>query len=268
MLFGADDKDVGEFVTNLIKKNPYLTPKSVKVIGREKLAKYDNWEAVKVIIEYVANDPKRGKIDIKQSDMFFTKGDLITNELADTKADKNLKDLYRPKIPSSYYNDEHFVAGNKNSKYKIVIFSDPLCPVCKDNVPDILKVVSKNPTKMAVWHYSYPLAAIHPASPTLVKAELALSKKISLKESLDKFYSIDINSDEKDEDKILAEVSKQLKLRVSKEEINSKENLAKLDRELMFAYTMLVHGTPSVYVNGELDQTRSEITKILKEIEK
>lgn len=267
-LFGANDKEVTDFINSIIKKNPNLTPKSVKIIGRETLPKYDNWDAVKVLLEYSANDPKKGKIDVKQADMFFTKGDLITPELMDSKTDKNLKDILKPKVTPSYYNDEHFVGGNKNSKNKIVIFSDPLCPVCKDVVPDIIKAIAKNPTKAALWHYSYPLNVIHPASTTLVKAELALSKRVPLKDLLEKFYSIDVNADEKDEDKLLAEIAKQLKLKVSKEEINSKENLSKFDKELTSAYNILVRGTPSIYLNGEFDMNRVETTKILKELEK
>jgi protein-disulfide isomerase len=267
-MFGASDREVADYITSLIKKNPQLTPKSVKVFDREKLAKYDNWEALKVLVEYSVNDKQRGRLDIKMADMYFTKNNLITNELADTKADKNLKDILKPKLTASYYNDEHFVAGNKNSKNKIVVFSDPLCPVCKDNVPDILNTVIKNPTKAAIWHYSYPLSVIHPASPTIVKAELVLVKKMSLKDILLKFYSLDINPEEKDEGKILSEIEKQLKLKVTKEEINSKEIQTKYDNELQNAYTMLVRGTPSVYMDGELDSSRSKISALIKELGK
>ena len=39
--FGASDQEVCDFITNIIKKNPGLTPKSVKVFDRKKIAKYD-----------------------------------------------------------------------------------------------------------------------------------------------------------------------------------------------------------------------------------
>jgi len=266
--FAASDSEVSDFITDLVKKNPMLTPKSVKILGREKLPKYDNWEAVKVVIEYTANDPKRGKFDVKQSDMFFTKDNLITNELADAKNGKNLKDVLKPKLTANYYNDEHFVVGNKNSKYKIVIFSDPLCPVCKDAVPDILKSVIKNPTKAAVWHYSYPLAIIHPASPIIVKAELVLAKKVPLREILDKFYGFDINPEEKNPTVILNEIAKQLKFRVTEDEINSKEITKKYETELNNAYNMLIKATPSVYINGEYDLNRVKTTEIMRDIER
>ena len=200
--FGASDKEVESYVGNLIKKNPQLTLKSVKVIGREKLDKYDGWEAVRVLMEYTANDKQKGKIIIKQADMFFTKGDMLTPELSDLKLDKSVKDIARPKLAASIYNDEHFVVGNKNSKNKIVIFSDPLCPFCRDHVPDVIKAVAKNPTKAGVWHYSFPLALLHPASIGLIKAELFLAKRLPAKELLEKFYTLEIDPSVTDEDKI------------------------------------------------------------------
>jgi thiol:disulfide interchange protein DsbC len=266
--FAASDKEVEGYLSDMVKKNPQLTLKSVKILGREKLDKYDGWDAVRVLLEYTANDKQKGKINIKQGDMFFTKGDMISPEIIDVKTGKNLKDIARPKLQASHYNDEHFVVGNKNSKNKIVIFSDPLCPFCRDHVPDIIKVVAKNPTKAGVWHYSFPLALIHPASVGLIKAELflSISKKISPKDLVEKFYTIEIDPNIADEEKIAAEVTKYLKIKVTKEDMNSKEVLAKYEKELDTAYNLIIRGTPSVFIGGEFDSSRTKIEELMKEL--
>jgi len=266
LAIGASDKEVVEHISELIKKNPQLTVKSIKVIGRDKLDKYDGWEAVRVLMEYTANDKQKGKINIKQADMFFTKGDMISPDISDTKINKNLKDIARPKLTPAYYNDEHFIIGNKNSKNKIVIFSDPLCPFCRDHVPDVIKAVAKNPTKAGVWHYSFPLTLLHPASVGLIKAEIFLAKKLAAKELLDKFYSLEIDANITDEDKIAEVVTKQTKIKVTKEDLNSKEVLAKYENELNMAYSLIIRGTPTFFIGGEFDANRTKLEELLKEL--
>ena len=58
------------------------------------------------------------------------------------KNGKSLKDLLTPNLTEKYHDDAKLIAGNQNAKDKL-FFSDPLCPFCRDYVPDVIKYVKK-----------------------------------------------------------------------------------------------------------------------------
>lgn len=264
--FAMNDKEIGAFVTDMMKKNPQVSVKSVKVMGRDKIEGADGWESVRVLSD-LSLDRGGQKQEFKTTEVFFVKGDLITPELMDGKRNKNFKQLVQPKIPTSFYDAEHFVGGNKNAKNKLVIFSDPLCPFCRDLVPDLINYAAKNPDKIALWHYAYPLTAIHPASAALVKAEIALKMR-GAKDVLNKIYHTDVEPNSTDEEKILSTLSKELGLKITKADINSKIVLEKYDAELQDSYSMLIKGTPTLFVNGQLDVGRAKYNELAKELKK
>jgi thiol:disulfide interchange protein DsbC len=266
-MFAASDADIVNYVSNALKANKAVTIKSVKVTGREAIEGMNGWESVKVIID--ANvDRGNGQVqNLKTSDMFFVKGDFLATDLINLKKNKTLKEICRPKITNDYYDSEHLVAGNKDAKQKIVVFSDPLCPFCRDLVPDIINTAVKNPTKLAVYHYSYPLLTLHPSSEKIVKAEISLRGKIKNKaEFLTKLYKTDVEPNEQNEDKIIERLNAELGTKIQKGDVNSKSTLKEYEAELEKAYKMMIKGTPSIFVNGEMDTDKSKINQILKDL--
>ena len=105
---------------------------------------------------------------LMQKIFFFSDGKYIALELIDSETGKSLKDLVTPNLTEKYYDKSKLIAGNHNAKDKIVIFSDPLCPFCKDYVPDVIKYVNKNSDTIALYYYNFPLM-IHPAATPLSK---------------------------------------------------------------------------------------------------
>ncbi len=199
--------------------------------------------------------------------MLFVKGDLMSDDLVNLKKQKSAKEIFRPKPDASYYNSEHLVAGDKNAKNKVLVFSDPLCPFCRDLVPEIIAAAVKNPTKLAVYHYSFPLITIHPASEYIVKAELSQRENIKNKaEFWTKLYSTEVAPNETDEAKIAAKLSSELGLKIQKSDMEKSSVLKAYDEEQEKAYKLIIRGTPTVFVNGEFDNAKTKIHELLKEL--
>ncbi len=57
-----------------------------------------------------------------------------------------------PNITDKYYQKTKLVAGSEKAKDKIVIFSDPLCPLCPHYVPQVIEFVNKNPDNIALYY--------------------------------------------------------------------------------------------------------------------
>lgn len=265
-LGAATNKEIEDYKMSIFKNSKQATVKSVKVVSRDAMEGYADWEAVTILVEFTI-DKNGKKQTIKAPDMVFVKGDIMSDDLVNLKKQKSAKDTFRPKPDASYYDTEHLVAGNRDAKNKIVVFSDPLCPFCRDIVPDMIAAASKHPSKLAVYHYSFPLVSIHPASEMIIKAELSARGAVKNRaDFMTKLYGTNIEPNETDEGKIAAKLSSELGIKIQKADIEKKETLKEYDEELQKAYKLLVRGTPTVYLNGELDQTKAKTNQLLKEL--
>ncbi len=265
-LGAATNKEIEDYKMSIFKNSKQATVKSVKVVSRDAMEGYADWEAVTILVEFTI-DKNGKKQTIKAPDMVFVKGDIMSDDLVNLKKQKSAKDTFRPKPDASYYDTEHLVAGNRDAKNKIVVFSDPLCPFCRDIVPDMIAAASKHPSKLAVHHYSFPLVSIHPASEMIIKAELSARGAVKNRaDFMTKLYGTNIEPNETDEGKIAAKLSSELGIKIQKADIEKKETLKEYDEELQKAYKLLVRGTPTVYLNGELDQTKAKTNQLLKEL--
>ena len=268
-LFSATNKEVEEYISATLKNNKSITVKNVKVISKDAIKdkELSGWESVIVGIE-VEVDRKGKKQPVKTTDMYFIKGDFLAPDIVDIKKNKSLKESLRPKPTAEYYDGEHLVAGNKDAKYKVLVFSDPLCPFCRDLIPDLIDAATKNPSKIALYHYTFPLLFIHPSSEAITKTEMAVGSKIQKAKLLSMLYKTEVEPEESDEDKITAKLSSELGITVKKSDINKKEIQKAYDDEIQKAHKLFVKGTPTVYVNNELDSSKAQIHKILKELSK
>ena len=79
-----------------------------------------------------------------------------------------------------------------------------------------------------------------------------------------KMYQLKINPRLKNEDKILAEVKKQLNIDIKKEDINKQEIKDAVKKDTDAGTKMMVRGTPTVYFDGKYDAGRSEYKKYMK----
>jgi phosphate transport system protein len=56
-----------------------------------------------------------------------------------------------PKIGKQYYKEEYLIAGDREAKHKLLVFSDPLCPNCTTVLPELIKDANKNPKILALY---------------------------------------------------------------------------------------------------------------------
>ena len=202
--------------------------------------------------------------DVKMKDILYTNGIVISSELK-TLNNKSFKKYLLPDIPNSYYNDEHFIAGNKNAKNKILIFSDPLCPFCLDLIPEVLEHVKKHSNNIALYYYHFPLLQLHPASNTITKA-MILAHKQGVKDIVSKIYLAkfedSFKATESNPTKILKAINKVLNTNITDEQIQSTTINKQLLQDRDMADDMLIDGTPAIYINGKVDKTRRKYKNI------
>lgn len=266
LAFGATNKEIEDYKMSIFKNSKQVNVKSVKAISRETMEGYGGWEAVTLLIEFTV-DKNGKKQTLKASDMVFVKGELMSDDVVNLKKGKTFKDSFRPKPNNSYYDASHLIAGMPNAKNKILVFSDPLCPFCRDIVPDIIAAATKAPSKLAVYHYSFPLLTIHPASEQIVKAEISQRDKVKNKaDFLTKIYATEVHPQETDGAKIAAKLSGELGVKIQKSDMDKKDVQTEYDEEMDRAYRLVIRGTPTIFINGEIDSSKTKIQQILKEI--
>ena len=108
-----------------------------------------------------------------------------------------------------------------------------------------------------------PLLRIHPVSNTLTKVMEHLQKQGRIDDAM-KMYNLKISPMERDEDKILAEIKKQLNIEVSKEDINKPEIKKQIKKDMDMAIDVMLKGTPTVYIDGKFDPDVTSYKKFLK----
>lgn len=249
------DKEIIKFEKNRLSNNARVEIQEIKINTKLRMKMpISNWYGYIIDVKAKVKDK-----EINAKDIVFSNGVVVSSDLMDLKTGKSLKDLLQPKLGSVYYNKTHLIAGNHKAKDKIVVFSDPLCPFCMDYLPDVISHVKKNSELIALYYYHFPLLRVHPASATLVKA-MHIAKEKGIKDVESKVYGIDwepyFKADSKDEDKILSAFNKEFKLEITKEELNNPTVMESILLDVKMGEDMMVRGTPTVFVNGEKDNTK------------
>ncbi len=262
LAFAAADGDIIDFVKKKLRQNRGVTVKSVKIAEKLPIPGVKGWAAYVVEADI---ELKRGKesrrIDFET--IIFVSRDLMATELIDRKTGMSIRSILQPKLPDDIYAKSHLLYGDMNAKHKLVLFSDPLCPFCRMYVPDLIKAVKENPKEMALFYYHLPLSAIHPASDTLVRA-MEVAKLMGKKEIIEKFYSIKIDPELKDERKILEIVEKETGLKITPEQLHDKRIEKVILHDRITARKMFVTGTPTIFVDGKKDVTKDRYKSFIK----
>jgi len=249
---GMSDEDLLKYFKKIILSKSQVKLNGVEVVDKQAVPGMDGWEV------YLTNMKlnHQGK-DIAIPQVVFINGDVATPVLYDAKNGQDLSDDFKPKVPESMYDDAHRVFGNKDAKHKILVFSDPQCPFCMEVVPDIMKAAMDKPDKFALYYYHLPLLSIHPVSDALTRI-MHVAQKQGKNDVIYKLYSLKINPDETNEDKILATVKTHSGFVTTKEEINKQEVKDALKLDLDASARMMITGTPTVYVDGVWDKNRDK----------
>ena len=248
----SSDENIISFEQKRISQNPNVKIKDIKINTKKELP-LNGWYGY--ILDVEAN--VQGK-DINAKDILFSDGKYISLELIDSTTGKSLKDLVTPNLTDSFHDKSKLIAGNHNAKDKIVLFSDPLCPFCKDYVPDVIKYVNKNSDSIALYYYNFPLS-IHPAATPLSKL-IEVAKHKGIKDVELKAYEIDwepyFDVKATDEKKILEAFNKEFKTNIKLEEISTNEIKALIEKDISMGEEVMVQGTPTIFVNKVKDSTK------------
>ena len=249
----SSDENVINFEQKRISQNPNVKIKNIKISTKKELP-LKGWNGYILDVEATV----QGK-DINAKDILFSDGKYISLELIDSETGKSLKDLVTPNLTDNYHDKSKLIAGNHNAKDKIVIFSDPLCPFCKDYVPDVIKYVNKNSNNIALYYYHFPLMALHPAAGILVKL-IDIAKEKGIKDAELKAYQIDwekhFDSKSTDDKKILEAFNKEFKTTIKAEELNADKINSVIEKDISMGEEAMVAGTPTIFINGVKDSSR------------
>jgi len=238
--------------------------KDLKQTFSQKLS--DGWTGYVFKIKLAIHTSKTKTKIININDILFSNGTFITSELRSMKG-LDLKRTIHPKLDKRYYTDSHLIAGNKNAKHKLVLFSDPLCPICTGETPKIIKTVQQHPDIFALYYISYPLD-MHPTAKTIAKAAQLLRYKNMQNADykvytahLDKYFDPYTNKNDK---KSLMALNKVLGTKLTIKDVNSPFITKQIKSDIKLANDALVNGTPTLFIDGKVDLTRETYKKYIK----
>jgi len=250
----ASNKKVESFLKNIFSRNPNISSIEVKVTNSAPLKQYKGWSVYFVELDALLKKEER---EVKQKMIWFSNGSTITKELFDINSGKDIKDFVSLSFKDEYYSKENLIYGNANAKHKVVIFSDPLCPFCRNFVPGAIEYMKKEPRKFAVYYYHFPLPSLHPAAVELVKAAVALELKGRKNVVLD-LYKVKVNPREKSKEKILEAFNKTMNSNIKKSDLLSKAVKEHIKHDLEVADSVMINGTPTIFFDGRVDKTKKK----------
>ena len=271
------EEKVSTFIqTKLKQAGPSIKVKNVKIAKKFLLEGYYGWSLYFVDVKLIVTKKGISK-PAQQRYELFSNGKIVSLDLLDIKTGESLKALASPKFENKYYDKANLIAGNKNAKHKIVVFSDPLCPFCTRLVPDLIKDAQARPKQLALYLYHFPLS-MHPAASVLVKCMVAAERK-GYKNIAYRTYTVDkgkkikhkpeddgVNATftmmETNEKRILNEFNKALGTKLKISDINHPKVLNHIRKDKEIQNFMLVNSTPTLYVDNVKDPNRIKYNNI------
>lgn len=255
-LMAATDADVVAFLKKGIGNNPNISNLHIDINSKKAVPEMKGWQAYFVNIDA---DVKQGAESrhIAQSGTYFVYGDIIAPELVNVKTGSRLNDTIAPDFNPAFYTKNNLISGDVNSKYKVAIFSDPLCPFCRRYVPETVEYMSKYPSIFGVYYYHFPLVGLHPAAETLTKAAIAAEQN-GFEDAVLGLYKVEVNANEKDDQKILDAFNRTLKTKITLADIRNPSVVKQFEFDQQTAQSMMVSGTPTVFFNGQKDPTKMQ----------
>jgi len=260
---GTDTDDVKSYVENHMIKNTQVKVTEVDIISSKVLDEPKGWEVYFLNIH--ANVKKSPTVFDKVTvpETLFVKDGFVVPTLINLETGEDLKTILKPELTKDAYNDKHLLAGNKDAKHKLVVFSDPMCPFCRTKIPEIYEAVKENPDTFALYYYHFPLLRIHPVSDIITRAMLVLEHRDLGSDEIMKLYTLKVDAREVNATKVLGEIKKQFNLEISEKEINEEAISKEIIHDREMATKSMVSGTPTVYLDGKWDPSRNKYKKLI-----
>ena len=151
------------------------------------------------------------------------------------------------------YPSDSPISGNENAPIKIAVFSDYLCPYCKDAHNTINDVLAKNGGNVVVY---YRNLIVHESAGILAQAALAANKQGKFEQFNNILFERSVESTEDALVAIAAEIG--LDVERFKADLNSQAVLDIIGQDEEDATSLQVRGTPTIFVNDQVvDDFRS-----------
>ena len=253
-----DNKLLVNYIKKSVVKNPQVKVNGVTVIESTTHKDLPGWTVLLTNI-----DLEYQKKDIHVPETMFVKDGMVTGHLVNLATDVDYRDIIKPKVQDSIYDKAHLLFGNKDAEHKIVVFSDPECPFCREVVPGLMKAAKENPSKIALYYYHLPLLQIHPVSGILTRI-MHVAQEEGKIDVIEKMYTIKLKPQETDMTKVLEAVKSHTGYSISADKINSKAVKDALKADAYAASKMMVSGTPTIYIDGKLDKNRDGYKAFVK----
>ncbi len=259
------DQDVYNFHLKVLAQNKNITIQKVKIMLKQKLPVKD-WYGYLFEVTFFA----QGK-SASANTYAFSNGEAITTTFYDLKRRINYKDFIHKPITENYYNERFLIAGNADAQNKIIVFSDPLCVVCKNELPGMIEAVKKS-TNTALYYINYPLQ-MHPTAKVFIKAALTAKNQGIRDVSYKLFKSERFDQKSSNYFDVYNITDKKVALDTFNEIIGTKFTLGQINTPLIekmfqeeyaLAKEQFINGTPTVYFNGAIDPSRAEYKKYIK----
>ena len=259
----SNEADVKNYIKKHMVKNSNITISKVDIIEKQALDEPKGWDVyfVNIHAEVKKSPTETDKVTVPET--LFVKDNFTAPTLIDMRTGKDYKSMLKPQLKADVYDDKHLVAGNKNAKHKIVVFSDPKCPFCQEKVPEIYKAVKENPDTFALYYYHFPLLRIHPVSDILTRVMLIEQKKGNFDNAM-KAYSLDVKVGERNATKVLAKVKEEMGIDLTEKDLDAKEIEDELKADQEVATKALVSGTLTVFIDGKWDRSRNGYKELLE----
>lgn len=265
------DQSIKKYMGKYVKSKMKLEVKQIDIIAAYPLDDAPGWSVhfLDMIVKVKMGNSYQDAV-VKKT--VFTRGNRLTvNLMKKGKIGKNGKrqksmsytKLLKPIVPLDAYDDEHFIAGSKNAPHKILIFSDPFCPLCTKKIPEILNVVRANPKIYGLYYYHFPLLKIHPAADVATRAMHLFQKKGDVDKMM-ALYHLPIKGRESDVDKILKAIKVKTGVKFTKKQIFSTEVKNALKFDMVMKKRLQVTGTPTIFIDGKWDRMRKEYKQYAK----
>ena len=250
----SEEQRIIEFLKSNIGRNPTIVSLDISIINKIPLDEPKGWNAYIVAID---GKVKMGEDirNVKQQKIYFASGDVLAQQLIDLKTGRPMNDAISPEFKPEFYAKANLIYGNADAKHKVAIFSDPLCPFCRQYVPEALSYMKRQPDTFAVYYYHFPLPSLHPAAVALTKAAIAAEHK-GHKEVVMDLYRVNVDAREKDEQKIVDAFNKSLGTKITVADIHAEAVEKQYKRDQDIAMQMMVNGTPTVFFDGKKDSSK------------
>lgn len=254
----SSQKEVEDFLKKSFSNNPNIKSINIKVVDTIEPRGHEEWSAFVVELDAILKKDNR---QLKQKMIWYSNGDVITKELFDIKSGRDMNDLIAIPFKDEYYNKANLISGHENAKHKVVIFSDPLCPFCRQFVPEAIEYMKKEPNKFALYYYHFPLESLHPAAVELTKAAIALELK-GAKDVVLNLYKVQVDPKERKNEVILEAFNKTMNSKITMADLMSSEVNKHFTNDLKVADALMVNGTPTLFFDGVIDKTKMKYKEV------